>query len=184
MNRKLIAVATLALILSGCGAGDSAEETPTASAEPVTETATPPAAEPEAGPDESMNEEQAMSAEVTAGPSGEWRVEDILGGGVIDRSEASVVFPEPGRIAGSTGCNRYTGGYELEGDMLKLGPMAGTMMACPDELMAQERRFFEAMEQVVSWHVDPETDLLHLRNAEGETVIRASRMVAETEASM
>ena len=34
------------------------------------------------------------------------------------------------RISGSGGCNRLTGSFELDGDKLHLGRMAGTMMAC------------------------------------------------------
>ena len=46
------------------------------------------------------------------------------------------------RVSGSGGCNRVTGGFELDGEKLKLGPMAGTMMACPAG-MEQEQRFLQ-----------------------------------------
>ncbi|KAF1693582.1 META and DUF4377 domain-containing protein [Pseudoxanthomonas koreensis] len=42
-----------------------------------------------------------------------------------------------GRLVVSNTCNRMAGGYTLAGDTLTLGPMASTMMACPDpKLMA------------------------------------------------
>lgn len=108
-----------------------------------------------------------------------WRVEDIDGGGVIDRSPATVQFPEPGRVAGNSSCNRYMGGYEQDGASLTFGNLAGTMMACPEPLMAQEQRFYQAMNQVTGWRIDPQTDLLHLVNEAGDTMVRASRMAAE-----
>jgi heat shock protein HslJ len=46
-----------------------------------------------------------------------------------------------GRVTGFSGCNNFTGGYTLDGDRLKLGPLAGTMMACPDPEMAIETAF-------------------------------------------
>ena len=118
--------------------------------------------------------------EVLTGTS--WWVEDIGGAGVVDRSRSTVEFFEPGRVAGSTGCNRYTGGYEREGATLKFGVLAGTMMACPEALMNQEQRFHEAMGQVAAWRIDPRTDLLHLLDESGATVIRASRRHEDDEA--
>jgi len=57
------------------------------------------------------------------------------------------------RIAGSGGCNRFMGGYELQsGDRLTLGKLAMTFMACP-EGMETERDFTAALEQVRSWKI-------------------------------
>jgi heat shock protein HslJ len=106
----------------------------------------------------------------------EWWVEDILGGGVVDRSRTTIQFVEAQRVAGNSGCNRYMGGYELSGKALSFGVLAGTMMACPEALMNQEQRFHQAMSQVATWRVDSETGLLYLADESGETVIRASRM--------
>ena len=51
------------------------------------------------------------------------------------------------RVSGSGGCNRVTGGFELDGQKLKLGPMAGTMMACPAG-MEQEQQFLQSLGKV------------------------------------
>jgi heat shock protein HslJ len=40
-----------------------------------------------------------------------------------------------GRVAARGGCNSMSGGYELDGDTLVVGPMAMTQMACAPELM-------------------------------------------------
>ena len=38
---------------------------------------------------------------------------------------------EGGRIAGSTGCNRFTAPYTVDSDALELDPIVATKMACP-----------------------------------------------------
>jgi heat shock protein HslJ len=56
------------------------------------------------------------------------------------------------RIAGSSGCNRFTGAYQQSGDRLTFGKMAMTFMAC-SEGMEIERDFLAALEQVRSWKI-------------------------------
>jgi len=43
-----------------------------------------------------------------------------------------------GRIDGFSGCNRFFGGYTLEGDRVVIGQMAGSMMMCPEPAMTLE----------------------------------------------
>ncbi len=109
-------------------------------------------------------------------------MEDILSAGVIDRARTTIAFNEDGRAAGNGGCNRFTGSYTLDGDGISFGPMAGTMMACPDALMNQDRRFHEALGQVTRWRIDAQTGLLHLENQDGETLIRAAALPEGEEA--
>lgn len=111
----------------------------------------------------------------------EWWVEDILGGGVVDRSRTTIQFAENQRVAGNSGCNRYMGGYQLSGENLTFSALAGTMMACPEALMNQEQRFHQAMTRVSQWRIDPDTGLLHLADEAGETVIRASKIEPGTQ---
>ncbi|MFP4274492.1 MAG: META domain-containing protein, partial [Paracoccaceae bacterium] len=75
----------------------------------------------------------------------EWVVEDIGGTGLIDGSRVTIAFDRDGRASGRATCNRYTGTAELSGEGLRLGPLAGTRMACPEALMAQERRFLATL---------------------------------------
>ena len=103
----------------------------------------------------------------------EWVVEDIAGRGVVDRSRTSMAFAAEGRVSGSGGCNRFTGGYAQDGASLRFGRMASTRMACVPAAMDQERRFFEALDSVAAWRI--ENGLLHLTGAGGATLIRLSR---------
>jgi len=101
---------------------------------------------------------------------GEWLVEDLQGRGVLDRVQTTLVFDGEGNIAGSGGCNRYFGTYELTGETLTFGTFGSTRMACPDAIMDQEDRFFAAVETVIGFDID-ETGALILRGPEGPLML-------------
>jgi len=61
-----------------------------------------------------------------------------------------------GTVAGSTGCNRYSASYALDGEALELGPIASTRMACPPPADAVEREYVAALERVAGWRLDGE----------------------------
>lgn len=129
-----------------------------------------------------MTEATAAPAEDDMLAGSGWWVEDILAAGVIDRARTTISFLNDGRVAGSGGCNRYVGSYELDGDGISFGPMAGTKMACAEALMDQDDRFHQALGQAVRWRIDGRTGLLHLEDLEGMTVIRASALPEGEEA--
>lgn len=83
----------------------------------------------------------------------EWVVEDINGGGIIDRSRATLVFGADGRLSGRGSCNTYTGGYVAEGDTLKVANVAATMMACAPALMNQEAKFHDVLKSVTRFEI-------------------------------
>ncbi len=56
------------------------------------------------------------------------------------------------RIAGSGGCNRLIGGYDLEGERLVFGQLATTQMACPQG-MDTEDAFLAALGRVRTWGI-------------------------------
>jgi len=107
----------------------------------------------------------------------EWWVEDIEGHGVIDMSHTTLRFSVDGTVSGDTGCNRYHGSVDISGDRIRFGPLAGTRKACSPALMDQEIKFYRAMIQVVSWEIPP-TRLLHLKDVDDNTMIRAWRVEA------
>ena len=76
------------------------------------------------------------------------------------------------RVSGSGGCNRVTGSFELDGDSLRLGRMAATMMACP-EGMDQEQDFLKSMEKVRGFRI---------RGRHLEMLDAAGAMIAQFEA--
>jgi hypothetical protein len=50
-----------------------------------------------------------------------------------------------GHLSGYSGCNRYVGGYTLEGDRLTVGPIATTRMAGEPEVLEAETAFLGAL---------------------------------------
>jgi len=84
--------------------------------------------------------------------------------------EAHLIFAaHEQRVSGSGGCNRIAGGFELDGDKLRLIRLAGTMMACPDG-MEQERRFLRSLARVERYKVTG--DQLELLDAAGAVLAR------------
>jgi heat shock protein HslJ/uncharacterized membrane protein len=76
-----------------------------------------------------------------------WKLAAVEGVGV-DLAAAAVPFTlrfQGGRLEGCGGCNAFTGSYTLDGGSLALGPLAGTMMACPGPAMAVETGVMRAL---------------------------------------
>jgi len=87
----------------------------------------------------------ATTATPLIGP--EWRLEDLLGSGIIDRSHVTLTLAGDGRASGSAGCNGYFGSWSQAADgKLALGKMGATMKACAPSLMEQEGKYLRALE--------------------------------------
>ena len=91
---------------------------------------------------------QGCGGEIMTAIEGGWRVirlgNDLLPQGVT----ATVVFDSEGRASGRSGCNRFTGGYQLSGEGLSFGQIAGTRMACPPAESETEQRFLDLLQKV------------------------------------
>ncbi|MFW2404418.1 MAG: YbaY family lipoprotein [Gammaproteobacteria bacterium] len=59
---------------------------------------------------------------------------------------------ESGQAAGYTGCNRFSGSLEVDGDRLTLGPLASTRRACIDT-MELETAFLAALARVDRYQI-------------------------------
>ena len=57
-------------------------------------------------------------------------------------------------VGGSTGCNRFTASYTVDGDAMEIGKIASTRMACPPPADAVERAYLAALGRVAAWHKD------------------------------
>lgn len=104
----------------------------------------------------------------------EWVIEDIAGGGVIDNSHVTLQFLSDGRLAGSAGCNRLIGSYEVKGNQLKVQPAGSTMMACPPALMTQERKLLDLLPALRQFQLDA-TGTLILQIEGGAKVVARRR---------
>jgi heat shock protein HslJ len=87
----------------------------------------------------------AIAGEVLAGS--EW--------GIEGQDKPFIQFGSEGRVAGNSGCNRFTGAYETAEDgAIKIGPLASTRMACPEPDMAAEAKFLAMLDQVRKFERD------------------------------
>jgi heat shock protein HslJ len=88
--------------------------------------------------------------------------------GLARLSRPVTVRFEAGRLQGFSGCNSFTGSYQLDGDRLKLGQAASTMMACSDPAGSVEKAFQAAFSGTLRYTV--EGDRLLVTAASGETL--------------
>ncbi len=86
---------------------------------------------------------------------------------LVPRTAISLEFTADGRLHGSGGCNRYFAAYEIgPGDSLKIESIGSTRMACPQEFMDQEMRYFEALQRVSAFTVEKDCLQLSYENSQ------------------
>jgi len=100
---------------------------------------------------------------------GTWRVETIGGEAVAGLRPATLEF-RGGAVFGQGPCNRYRGGWAMEGERLVVRGVASTMMACPGAAMAQEGALFRLLETVRA-HRFTEDGALVIEGAEGARLV-------------
>ncbi len=86
-------------------------------------------------------------------PEHPWTIAAIDGTRLTGEYPADITFSD-GRAFGTSGCNRFTGGFTLDGAALRFGPVAGTRMACAPPAMAQEQHLHAAFDRVRGWRTD------------------------------
>ena len=88
---------------------------------------------------------------------------------VSEPSVGTVTFLTGGQLAGSTGCNRFTGTYEQSGADLSITTGAMTEMACPGPAGEQETAVIAALAKVATAAVA--SDNLLLKDAQGAELL-------------
>jgi len=95
-----------------------------------------------------------------------WRLEDLGGAGVVDRVEATLEFPEAGKVVGSGSCNRFFGSVEISGESIRFGPLGATRMACVEAVMNQEAKYLEALRDAERFTRDGSALLIYRKGME------------------
>jgi heat shock protein HslJ len=99
-----------------------------------------------------------------------WRAEDIGGGGIIDRSRATLVLGVDGSVSGNASCNDYVGRYTLDGVALVVSGLAPAReRTCAPSLLHQESRFLEVLGAVQRVELLP-TGALLLSGPDGQSL--------------
>ena len=77
----------------------------------------------------------------------EWVLRQFGAGDDAPDEPGITLVLDDGRVGGHSGCNRYMGHVNTKdgGGAMGFGPLAGTMMACPQDLMDLERRYLKAL---------------------------------------
>ncbi len=106
---------------------------------------------------------------------GEWRVTIVGGAATVAENPPTIVFTDEG-IAGSTGCNRYTGPFSHDGGMIEVGTLAMTRRACIPPLGVQESQFTRILSDAERFEVTG-AGQLRLIAASGDSIL-AERVAA------
>ncbi len=101
---------------------------------------------------------------------GEWFVESLNGEPVRSDSVITLRFGEDGRVSGSAGCNTYGAQFQVVDDALTTDKTMSTMMACAENLMAQERTFLDLLAAVERYAIDGSGALI-LRAGDGVVIV-------------
>lgn len=108
----------------------------------LTACALPPAPPPKT---ENTNMPAQTESAANALADTQWVLETLGGNPPVPQTQVTLNFISASQAAGTDGCNRFTGGYTVDGSALTFGPLAGTMMACPDPIMTQARSFTQSL---------------------------------------
>lgn len=102
----------------------------------------------------------------------DWQVSMLDGRALSADDQVTMQFAE-GRVAGVSGCNRYTGPFALgDGNAISFGLLATTRMACPGEAAAIETSFVQQMARIDSYRITRGNLVLMVSGTE---VMRAQR---------
>lgn len=84
---------------------------------------------------------------------------------------------EENRISLSAGCNTMFGQYQLDDSQLRVGPLASTMIGCPEALAAQDQRLDEFL--TGGPLLSASTDGFTLTGSDGATLVMVTRAIAD-----
>ncbi len=116
---------------------------------------------------------------------GRWQIDAYAtsGGtvsGVLPGSALDVVFNITS-VGGFAGCNSFTGTYGTNGDVVRIGALATTAMACEGVLMDQEAAVLAALKGAAL--IDSRGSTLNLTDRQGRLQVALSRPLEQPSAS-
>ena len=95
---------------------------------------------------------------------------------IRDRPNAApnLFFDDNGQVSAFGGCNNFKGPYQVSAELVNIGPVFGTQMACTDEINNQEATYLNAVQSAVTFEMT--LDTLILRDGFGQEVVRFTRV--------
>ncbi|MDX2077051.1 MAG: META domain-containing protein [bacterium] len=98
---------------------------------------------------------------------------------VIENSVVTITFDEAFYIGGSGGCNDYGGRYGIRGDTISFYEVITTMMACPDDINAQEGSFFFGLEKATTYEISADELVIYYGEGAKMTFTRIENPYSE-----
>ena len=116
---------------------------------------------------------------------GKWRVDSYATTpgtvvAVLEGTQLDVAF-QITSVGGSAGCNAYSGTYGTNGNVVRIGRLATTNMACETDVMDQETAFLEALQGAAL--IESRGSTLNLTDRSGGILVALSRPTLEVAAS-
>jgi heat shock protein HslJ len=113
----------------------------------------------------------ANSAEPMPGPATplwgtQWVLASVGAQPVIQGSQATLLFPEAGHLAGNGSCNRFSGAVQVQNGQMAVGALVSTKMACMGGAMAQESAYMAALQKAQRYERSGDTLLIHVQGME------------------
>lgn len=91
-----------------------------------------------------------------------WTVAFIAETPTIADSRPTLSFDPEGTVAGTDGCNQYSGPFRTDGAQIVVGQLTSTLIGCEPRLSAQAQAFAQALAGASSWRLT-ETGNLEIR---------------------
>ena len=91
---------------------------------------------------------------------GPWRIVEIDGAELPEGLRPLRLAFDGDRLSLAAPCNQAMGSYALTGESLDLGPIASTIMMCPEEVMEVEAALFATLEGVDRFDIDDDGALV------------------------
>lgn len=105
--------------------------------------------------------------------NGQWQIYETSNPAFKSIKNANLAFSNASEVFGTTGCNRFRGGYTLGDQQLNFGTLGVTRRLCQELLNKQERAILDAFEHTHSAEIKDQR--LILKNAQGEALLRAKK---------
>ena len=111
--------------------------------------------------------DQAGSAMILEGTS--WDLFAVRKSTILEGTRFTLSF-EGEQVTGNSGCNRYFGSYDIEGNQISFSGIGMTEMAClePEGLMEQEQYLLAFLGDIVRYELDEQQ--LFLFRSDGEAL--------------
>ena len=103
-----------------------------------------------------------------------WVATSLYGGALLPNAIPNLFFDDNGQVSAFGGCNNFSGPYRVSAELVNIGPLSGTQMACAEDINNQEATYLNAIQSAVTF--ESTLDTLILRDGFGQEVARFTRV--------